>query len=213
MLSELPFGAFLSYSPRGRSDLSRKSRAFVMDLKQDRVVSGTDTASAYLVRRLKEELPGTALASFLDPAAVLVPVPRSALLLPNALWPSLNLAREMVKRGSGARVLPCLERTEAVTKSAFARSGQRPTPQKHYETLRHLDSIGEPDLLCLVDDVVTKGSTLIGAASRLQEHYPGAVVRAFAAVRTRGLQPEIDQIVEPCVGRIWLIDGEAYREP
>lgn len=66
---------------------------------------------------------------------------------------------------------------------------------------------------CLVDDVVTKGSTLLAAASRLKETYPQAKVTAFALVRTLGFVDNIDAIVEPVVGTIALRDDEPLRDP
>ena len=65
----------------------------------------------------------------------------------------------------------------------------------------------------LVDDVVTRGATLIGAASRLVEVFPHARVRAFAILRTVSNTDQLAQIVDPVVGRITLRDGETYREP
>jgi hypothetical protein len=40
-----------------------------------------------------------------------------------------------------------------------------------------------------------------------------AEVRAFALVRTLGLQPDIEQILQPCTGVIRNFYGEAAREP
>ncbi len=65
----------------------------------------------------------------------------------------------------------------------------------------------------LVDDVVTKGRTLLAAASRVREVLPRAEVSAFALVRTMNLVLDIERIVEPCVGRIRCVDADAAREP
>ncbi len=67
--------------------------------------------------------------------------------------------------------------------------------------------------ITLVDDFVTKGNTLLGAASRVAEAYPEIRVSAFALVRTMGLQPEVANIVEPCVGVIRLRGNGADRSP
>ena len=67
--------------------------------------------------------------------------------------------------------------------------------------------------LCLVDDVITKGATLLAAASRLRETYPHARIVAFALVRTLGFVEDIERIVEPALGTITLRSGEAVREP
>lgn len=61
--------------------------------------------------------------------------------------------------------------------------------------------------------MVTKGATLIAAASRVKEAYPRAELRAFALVRTMGLIAEIESIWSPCCGRITYDGSEAHREP
>jgi len=110
-------------------------------------------------------------------------------------------------------VVPCLERVVAVPKSAFAARGERPSIDRHIESMRAgLDlSMGT---VTLVDDVVTKGATLLAAASVITEAFPRVEVRAFALIRTCGLVPEVDQIVDPTFGTItrnsW---GSARREP
>jgi hypothetical protein len=65
----------------------------------------------------------------------------------------------------------------------------------------------------LVDDVVTKGRTLLAAATRIQEAFPDTEVRAFALLRTMGLIPDVAQLLEPCVGEIRWTGADAQREP
>jgi adenine/guanine phosphoribosyltransferase-like PRPP-binding protein len=65
----------------------------------------------------------------------------------------------------------------------------------------------------LVDDVVTRGRTLLAAALRLREALPRADVRGFALVRTMGYSPVPDQLLMPCTGKIeWKCD-DARRSP
>ena len=72
----------------------------------------------------------------------------------------------------------------------------------------------DPRNITIIDDVVTKGATLLAAASLLANAFPDARVRAFALVRTMGLVPDIERIVEPVVGRIGLDAwGEPIRDP
>ena len=66
--------------------------------------------------------------------------------------------------------------------------------------------------IVLVDDVVTRGATILGAAWVLRDSMPLATLRAFAAVRTMSKQ-EVLAIVEPVVGRIHLSGGRPKREP
>jgi hypoxanthine phosphoribosyltransferase len=65
----------------------------------------------------------------------------------------------------------------------------------------------------LVDDVVTKGRTLLAAATRIHEAFPDAEVRAFALLRTVGFEPEVDRLLRPCVGAIRWRRGDAHRYP
>lgn len=74
--------------------------------------------------------------------------------------------------------------------------------------------LARPARIAVVDDIVTKGATLLAAASLVKFIFPDADVRVFAMLRTMGLQPEVERIVEPCVGTIHLTDwGEADRQP
>lgn len=129
------------------------------------------------------------------------------------MWPAYNIAAALVQQGIGAAVLPCLQRTRPVPKSAFATSGSRPRPIDHYESIVATSMVTDRDVLCLVDDVITKGATMLAAASRLAEIYPRATVVGFALVRTLGFVDDIDRIVEPAVGSITFRGDEAVREP
>jgi len=100
-----------------------------------------------------------------------------------------------------------------VPKSAFAATGLRPKPLDHYASIAVTPMVADRDELCLVDDVVTKGATLLAAATRLHEAYPNAKIVAFALVRTMGFVEDIERIVEPCFGTISRSGDEAVREP
>jgi adenine/guanine phosphoribosyltransferase-like PRPP-binding protein len=65
----------------------------------------------------------------------------------------------------------------------------------------------------LIDDVVTKGRTLLAAATRVREALPGAEIRAFALLRTMGFIQGIDRLLDPCVGEIRWRAGDAHRNP
>jgi hypothetical protein len=59
----------------------------------------------------------------------------------------------------------------------------------------------------------TKGRTLLAAAMRMREAFPGAQLRAFALVRTMGLVPEVRQLLDPCQGEIRWAGEDAQRDP
>ncbi len=118
-----------------------------------------------------------------------------------------------MRHGIGAGVLPCLTRVTAVPKSAFATAGTRPKPVDHYDSIEGTRMVADRTLLCLIDDVLTKGAAQPGAATRLQQTFPEANIIAFALVRTMGFVEDIDSMVEPAVGTVTLRGDEAVREP
>jgi predicted amidophosphoribosyltransferase len=186
----------------------------VRALKEERPIGAPPRSpSDYAVRRLSEEIAASLLEGFFLDEPLLVPVPRSSLSVEGGIWPALNIAAALVHHGFGAAVLPCLTRATAVPKSAFAAARTRPKPEEHYDSIEGLTMVTDRSSLCLVDDVITKGATLLGAANRLQDVYPHANVSAFALVRTLGFVDDIQRIVEPAVGTITLRGGEAVREP
>lgn len=214
MLSELRFGSFLVYAPRGTNEVSRRAQQFVRALKEERLIGAPpQPPSDYAARRLAEERPASLFDALFADSPLLVPLPRSSLPIEGGIWPASNIASALVRHGIGAAVLPGLERVTAVPKSAFAASGTRPKPIDHYHSMQATKMVTDRGWLCLVDDVITKGATLLAAASRLQETYPQAKVTAFALVRTLGFVDDIDRIVEPATGSITLHGEEAFREP
>jgi orotate phosphoribosyltransferase len=56
-----------------------------------------------------------------------------------------------------------------------------------------------PDRVLLVDDVITRGATLIAAAARLREAFPDVSIQAFALARTDAMG---DNFYDLCLGEI-----------
>jgi adenine/guanine phosphoribosyltransferase-like PRPP-binding protein len=76
------------------------------------------------------------------------------------------------------------------------------------------DAAGAPPChVVLIDDVVTKGRTLLAAAARVQEAFPGTEIRAFALIRTMGLTHTLERLLDPCIGEIRWRRGDAVRTP
>jgi phosphoribosylpyrophosphate synthetase len=69
-----------------------------------------------------------------------------------------------------------------------------------------------PGSVVLIDDVVTKGRTLLAAAATLHAANPATTVRGFALLRTMGYEA-IDRLLEPCSGIIGWNHGDAQRVP
>ncbi|MDA4132801.1 MAG: phosphoribosyltransferase, partial [Thaumarchaeota archaeon] len=69
--------------------------------------------------------------------------------------------------------------------------------------------------LLLVDDIVTRGATLLGAANRLAEAFPDARIRGFAAMRTVSNPSDFVDAYQPCTGTIRYreMTGDSLRRP
>ena len=211
MLSRLEFGAFLAYSPRGQSAESRRSQQLVRAFKSNALIARPAVPAAdFLARRMSEELHGRPLADLLHSDVTLVPVPRSGVTGDRpSPWPGKAIAEALLARGFGCRVACCLRRVRAVTKAAWAPQGERPTAAEHRDSLAVDSGILFTDGAVLVDDVITSGAQMLGAAWALLDAYPGLPLTAFAAVRTMS-DGDVDAVLAPVVGQITL-DGESTR--
>lgn len=143
----------------------------------------------------------------------MVPVPTSAVSKPGTVWPALEIAKALVAAGHGCEVVEMLGRRRPMRKSAYAPAGDRPTIDEHLDSLSVHRFVNRGERLVLVDDLITKGTTLFASFMALSRLEPSRTIVAFAAMRTLGLQPEIDRIAEPVVGQIRLRDGEVERRP
>ena len=159
---------------------------------------------------------GQAFAPTFARDALLVPVPGSAAERP-ANWSAWQLATALRELGLGCGVWPGLQRQLPVRKSATALSGERPSVWQHYASLSlSLAQVPQPvpHRLVLVDDVITKGRTLLAAAMRLSGVLPHANIGAFAMVRTLGFVSCVDRLLDPCEGHVyWAAGSDARREP
>jgi hypothetical protein len=167
-------------------------------------------------------------ATALGSQVVLVPVPGSGSGRPEH-WVGERLAWCLKELGLAGEIWPVLQRRYAVRKSAFAPAGERPSLSEHYASFvverrdRMCVSGGSPGAACellsgrlqltLVDDVVTRGRTLLAAAARLREAFPAAEVRAFALLRTLAWNEPLRRLRDPYEGEVRCICGDARRSP
>lgn len=206
---ELAYSALVAYSPRGSSDISLKSRRL-----RDAVKAGDDKTLKRATEIIKNRERGAdILEPFLNHQTVLVPAPRSSLQVEGGLWPSLKIAQALKDEGIITDIYPYLKRATAIPKSSYSAPGERPPVEVHVDSLEV--TIEGQDLLplqlTLIDDFVTKGTTLYACAVKLQETFPNATIRSFALVRTMGFEPDVRKIVDPCAGTITYNGHDTVR--
>lgn len=208
-------GSLLAYSPRGGGELGQSSRNVMLALKADKLEGSPAIAtSVRIARAVKESLPTLPFRDYFGSDVTLVPTPKSSLSKPDTLWVPQCIARAMIDLGLGIEVREILRRASVVAKSAGNDPSLRPSPQMHYDSFAVQKLIHEPKVITLVDDVVTRGSTLLAAASRLNEAYPRVEIRAFAAMRTVSNPEELTRIRDPRLEVIRLRPGgDTLRRP
>ncbi len=123
------------------------------------------------------------------------------------------MAGALLSVGLAAEVWTGLHRVRSVRKSATALGGERPTVEEHCRSLIVESRPSVPERLLIVDDIVTKGRTLLAAATVLRSSFPEAEIRAFALARTLGRRPTLEHLVLPCEGAIEWLRGDACRRP
>lgn len=210
MLSELPFAARYIYSPRGQSEVSDKSRRI-----RDWLKAAFEPALAKMAERVRIDVEEGEYAEFFGADVVLVPVPGSTPRKDTStLWVGERLCDALLAEGLAGSVSPYLVRNHQVPKSAFQARGNRPNVKTHYDSISASADLLQPPRILLIDDIVTKGCTLLACGSRIQETLPDTNVKAFAMLRTMGLIPDVTQTADPCVGVISALAGDdANRAP
>jgi predicted amidophosphoribosyltransferase len=212
-LSQLEFGSMYAYSPRGTSASEKSSRSVMRALKDDMYLSSPPLlTSQYISNALLNTRKTLPFADFFEADPILVPIPNSSLMRPGTLWVSERLAKAIQKNGLGTAVIPCLQRESPLRKSATSLAQNRPKAFEHYNSLGVQKMMSDPHEIILVDDIITRGATILGAANRLRSVYPNVKIRAFAAMRTIS-SPPFKDYYDPCIGTITLSGQDTFRSP
>jgi predicted amidophosphoribosyltransferase len=211
MIPSITFTSCYVYAPGGRCDISERSRSLCALLK-----AGDARLIEKYARRVKQharECP--TLAGFFSSSDVLVPVPGSGPVEPLRGSVARLLAEALVREGLAGAQCDCIRRVWPVCKSATAAPRDRPSVERHYDSLavEFTRLCGDAGRLTLIDDVVTRGRTLLAAATRLHDVFPRARIQAFALLRTMGFAPRVDRLLDPCIGEIAWRGGDARRNP
>lgn len=169
--------------------------------------------SAYVAERIKEKINDLPFKDYFGSDASLVPVPKSSLMKENSLWVPQKIANSLANLKLGS-CYPCLERIQKVPKSAFSKSTERPKAIDHYNSIKVKSLLPMPQKIILVDDVITRGATLLGCASKLRDVFPNVPIKGFVVLRTISNPDEYKLPEEPCIGKIILLkDKSTYRTP
>jgi hypothetical protein len=214
-LSKIAFGSLLSYSPHGDSEKAIKSQNVMKLLKSDDFVQDPPILMSDLVaHRVEEKIKELPFGPFFHSKPILVPTPSSALTKPDTLWVPDRLAKALVRRGLGRNVVQCLKRVKPLPKAATSAPSDRPKAIEHYYSLQVNNILSEAEEIVLVDDIITRGATLLGSANRLADIFPKAHITTFAAMRTISNPEEFENIYSPVIGTIELsANGETFRRP
>jgi hypothetical protein len=207
VIERLALATPLTYAVRGTGPVSVSSRAL-----RDRVKRADSQLLPQIAAYVKGLVDAGTFTEFFGDV-VLVPVPGSTPLAPGAVGRGVSICNALRAAGLGSEVRELVERAEPVQKSAFAAPAERPTAAAHLASLRVVPTLDVPARVLLVDDVVTRGATLLATASCLVDAFPALEVRAFALLRTQS-QGEITTMRDPQLGHIELADnGQTYRRP
>jgi predicted amidophosphoribosyltransferase len=209
MINRVTFASCYVYSPAGHGEVCERSRLLRALLKEGD--ARFMVKFALRVHQQTQEL--SQLNGFFRAADILVPVPSSRPKTSGASWAAADLADALVREGLGAAAWRGLRRIRAVRKSATAAPCARPTVALHYDSFSMEPAIPAPESVVLIDDVITRGRTLLAAAARVHEAYPHAQIRTFALLRTMGLIAGVEQVLDPCTGEIRWEAGDARRIP
>jgi hypothetical protein len=208
-LRHIAFASCYVYSPHGRGAIAAGSRRLRARLKD----CEPQWLARYAARVHDLAVVSGRYRGLFGQGVVLVPVPGSRPRNDRTTWVAARLAAYLLQAGLADAVWCGLHRATRVRKSVISLAGRRPTVTEHFDSFRAERGAPGPGAFLLIDDIVTKGRTLLAAAMRLRASYPATEVRAFALVRTLGFTRGLEHLVLPCEGEIRWQGGDAWREP
>jgi len=213
-ISEIEFGSLLTYAPRGTSKEANLARTVMTFLKNDKVMNSGILTSEYMAQIIKKEINRLPFENYFNSNTILIPAPKSSLLKPGTLWVPERLTTALIKNGLGKASESCLERIKAVSRSSGQRIGaNRPKAFQHFESMNVKKLLFEPKEIILVDDVITRGATVLGGVNRLAEAFPSSKIRAFAMMRVMSDPDDFSDVEDPCVGIVTMIGEDTSRVP
>ena len=211
-ISEIKFGSLLTYTPRGNGSDHNESRTVMRNLKNDVVLKSGNLMSEKIAQIIKENLGDYPFSDYFNENTTLIPIPKSSLPQKDDLWVPQRVTTALAKIGLG-KSEECLFRETPLPRSSKVSAPNRPKTSQHYDSMKVKELLFKPKEIILVDDVITRGATVLGAVNRLAEIFPDIRIRVFAVMRTISNSDEFSKIVDPCTGTVSLIGIDTSRVP
>lgn len=211
-ISEVKFGSLLTYTPRGKDTEHFRSRSVMRDLKNDAVLPSGNLMSTAIAQTIGSKLDGYPFSDYFKENTLLVPTPKSSLAQKDELWVPQRITSALANNGLG-RMEECLIRSTALPRSSTSLASDRPKAKQHYNSMKVKELLFNPEEIVLVDDVITRGATTLGAINKLADAFPNANIRVFAVMRTISDPDNFSEIIQPCVGTISLSGENTWRNP
>jgi len=211
-ISEVKFGSLLTYTPRGNLTKHYESRTVMRNLKNDVVLQSGNLMSEDIARIILRELKNYPFSDYFNEDAILIPTPKNSLPQKDDLWVPQRITSVFASNGLG-KSEECLIRETPLPRSSKVSAPNRPKAFQHYDSMKVRELLFNPKEIVLVDDVITRGATVLGTVNRLAETFPKALIRVFAVMRTISNPDDFSKIVDPCTGTISLVGENTFREP
>ena len=212
-ISKVKFGSLLTYTPRGDLKKHDESRTVMRNLKNDVVLKSGNLMSESIAQIIKQNLKKYPFSDYFNKEdIVLVPAPKSSLLKKDMLWAPQRIVSALADNNLGQSE-ECLIREYPLPTSSKVSALNRPKAFQHYDSMRVRKLLFEPKEIVLVDDVITRGATALGAANRLADSFPNANIRIFAVMRTISDPEKFTDIIDPCTGTVSLREENTFRRP
>jgi len=214
-LETLAFGSLLSYSPRGSSEVAKQSQTARNNLKTDAHLPRLNmTMTEYVGELTKKIISNYPFSKLFEKKPILVPMPKSSLMRTGDLWVPQRIAIELNKRECGGEVIECIYRKTFLPKSSTSNAKDRPTAFQHFNSMGiQTNLLSDPKEVLLVDDIITRGATTLGAANRVYLTFPKANIRVFAALRAVTPPDVFTHIFDSKIGSITSSGDHTFRKP
>ena len=211
-ITKIDFGSLLTYTPRGNQTKHHESKAIMRKLKNDAVLQSGNLMSSLIAQDIRNKLDGYPFSDYFNETTMLIPTPKSSMLQKDGLWVPQRITSALENNGLGINE-ECLIRNTPLPTSSRVSASDRPKAFQHYESMEVRESLLHPREIVLVDDVITRGATALGAVNKIKEAFPNANIRVFAAMRTISNSDDFSGFFDPCTGNIKLVGVNTIRRP